>query len=82
MSMFGPARGAMRGRSVRPSELHAERVRLNQGGYDSSGRYWGQGAPLYHVYDDQGLLDTHVRAPDAPTAKRRAVTDAGGVMLT
>lgn len=72
----------MQGRSARPSELRAERVRLNQGGYDSRGRYWGHGPPLYRVYDDQGYLDEYVRAPDAPTAKRRAVEQAGGTMIT
>jgi len=71
----------LRGQTVKPSQVRAERVRLNQGGYDPGGRYWGQGAPLYHVYDDSGTLDTHVRAPDAPTAKRRAVDDAGGTIL-
>ena len=33
-------------------KLHLERVRLNSGGYDSGGAYWGQGAPLYVAWGD------------------------------
>lgn len=37
MSVLNPRHHAdMKGRSVRPSTVRAERVRLNQGGYDSS----------------------------------------------
>ena len=32
--------------------LQAERVRLDQGGYDRGGRYWGRGLPLYRVTAD------------------------------
>jgi hypothetical protein len=71
----------MRGRTVRPSQVRAERVRLDRGGYDPSGRYWGTGAPLYRVTDDDGNLDEHVRAPDAPTARRRGVEQAGGKVI-
>ncbi len=30
------------------------RVALNAGGYDSAGRYWGRGAPLYRAEDEAG----------------------------
>lgn len=30
------------------SKFGLSRVRLNQGGYDSRGSYWGIGQPLYH----------------------------------
>lgn len=30
------------------------RVALNAGGYDSTGRYWGRGAPLYRAEDEAG----------------------------
>lgn len=75
---------SMRGRTVRPSELRAERVHVDRFGYDRTGSYWGSSAspPLYRVTDEQGYLDEHVRAPDAPTAKRRAVEQAGGTMIT
>jgi hypothetical protein len=48
--------------------VHARKVRLNQGGYDSGGRYYGGGGGLYHVYDDGGGIDVHVRAPSAQAA--------------
>lgn len=56
-------------------KLHVERIRLNQGGYDRRGRYWGIGAPLYRVSSDDGEIDKHVRAPDARAA-RRLIEDA------
>ena len=72
---------SMRGRTARPSQLRAERVHIDRQGYDRRGQYWGIGAPLYRVTDDEGYLDEHVRAPDAPTAKRRAVEQAGGTFV-
>lgn len=30
-----------------PGSVHLFRVRLNSGGYDSGGAYWGTGTPLY-----------------------------------
>ena len=30
-------------------KLHLERVRLNSGGYDPGGAYWGQGAPMEYM---------------------------------
>ena len=51
-------------------KLYVERIRLNQGGYDRRGRYWGTGAPLYRVSSDDGEIDKHVRAPDARAARR------------
>jgi hypothetical protein len=40
--------------NVKPQKLYLRRVRLNGGGYDSSGAYWGLGAPLWRCYDDTG----------------------------
>ena len=33
-------------------KFHIERVRINQGGYDDGGAYWGIGAPLYHAWGE------------------------------
>lgn len=33
-------------------KLHLERVRLDSGGYDPGGAYWGLGAPLYVAWGD------------------------------
>ena len=46
------------------------RIRLNQGGYDSDGHYWGIGYTLYH-FDDGGSMLGHVRALDREDAKRK-----------
>lgn len=47
------------------------RVRLNRGGYDSFGTYWGVGMPLYiasgDIGDDYG--EFHFRASDRRAAK-------------
>lgn len=62
-------------------KLYAERVRLNAGGYDSRGRYWGQGAPLYRVSDEDGNIDEHVRASSAADARRK-VQAQKGILVT
>lgn len=52
--------------------LYAEHVRLNQGGYDRHGRYFGQGEKLYRVTDETGYeIDVRVRAPDAESARQK-----------
>lgn len=38
------------------------RVRLDNGGYDDGGAYWGTGAPLYCATDDAGGYQQFVRA--------------------
>jgi hypothetical protein len=52
-------------------KLYLERVSLNQGGYDSRGRYWGIGQPLYRAYDDEGNVHEHVRGIDRDDAKAK-----------
>ncbi len=46
--------GAPLGRHAHPApffgRVRARRVRLDSGGYDQGGAYWGHGAPLYYVY--------------------------------
>lgn len=46
-----------------------QRVRLNNGGYDSGGAYWGIGQPLFFYSDYTGSIDGHVRAFDRADAK-------------
>ena len=48
-----------------------QRVRLNQGGYDASGSYWGAGCPLFwfSFEDAYGEVSDHVRAYDRADAK-------------
>jgi hypothetical protein len=45
------------------------RVRLDSGGYDDCGAYWGQGEPLYWAATDDGRLDQTFRASDRADAK-------------
>ncbi len=49
------------------------KVRLNRGGYDSRGRYWGVGQPLYQydVGDTRGgfIMNDYIRAIDRAHAK-------------
>ena len=54
-------------------KLHLERVRLNSGGYDPGGAYWGHGAPLYVAWGDG--QEMFFRARD----RREAKEIAGGV---
>jgi len=48
-----------------------QRVRLDAGGYDQAGCYWGHGAPLYWAATDDGALDTTLRANSRDEAKER-----------
>jgi len=46
------------------TKCHLIRVRLNQGGYDSSGRYWGIDRPLFNYwFDDEDVSrEDYIRA--------------------
>jgi hypothetical protein len=48
--------------------VHVQRVRLNSGGYTDSGCYFGTGAPLYCIWDDDYICSDHVRAYDRADA--------------
>lgn len=50
-----------------PARLSIRKVRLNGGGYDSSGTYWGRGMPLYCVEDIDTGMRLFVRASDRAT---------------
>lgn len=58
-----PSRGAAIGRPAIKGEanydgrLYVRRVRLNNGGYDRNGTYFGQGAPLYWVSSPDSDID-------------------------
>lgn len=47
--------------------VRVARVRLNSGGYDSGGAYWGLGPPLYQAREDRvdAPLVAYYRAPGA-----------------
>jgi hypothetical protein len=52
-----------------PIKLHLQRVRLDQGGYDVCGTYWGIGDPIYVAGDDAGTAEITLRAPTREWAK-------------
>lgn len=49
-------------------KLSLQRVRIDCGGYDAGGAYWGLGQPLYVATDGDGI-EVFVRAPDREAAK-------------
>lgn len=75
--MGSPPRGASMGRRGSPvlasttvaGKVSLRRVRINSGGYDSGGAYWGLGQPLYWAGSDCGAVDLFFRAPGRDAAK-------------
>jgi hypothetical protein len=72
-----PSRGAALGRpSVRgPSDfagkLALRRIRLDSGGYDPNGTYFGTGAPLFWYASEDGEIDDMTRAANRDAAKKK-----------
>lgn len=66
------SRGAAMGRNqFNPhltGKVHLRRVRLDSGGYDKGGAYWGQGQPLWAAWDDSGE-QVYIRADSRDAAK-------------
>jgi len=65
--------GAPMGRRTGPfyidtsEKVYLRRIRVNAGGYDDGGAYWGQGLPLYEALNDSGGFI--FRAADREAAK-------------
>lgn len=53
-SQFGAPMGRFTGPEFLTGKVSLRRVRLNSGGYDRGGAYWGLGQPLYEANDDCG----------------------------
>ena len=71
-----PSRGAALGRptvagSYTGTRLRLVRTRLDSGGYDRNGTYFGIGAPLYWCASDDGDIDYILRAGDREAATRK-----------
>jgi len=69
-----PARGAALGRPSAHSSGHVGRfclrkVRLDSGGYDPNGTYFGIGEPLYWAASEDGEVDFMLRAPSRNVAR-------------
>lgn len=52
-------------------KLTLRRVRLNKGGYTSSGHYYGIGQHLYFCISDEGDIDMFLRACNRTHAKEQ-----------
>lgn len=52
-----------------PRKFEMQRVRINAGGYDNGGAYWGIGQPLYRAYCHATDDMRYVRARDRDDAK-------------
>lgn len=48
-----------------------QRVRIDSGGYDPGGAYWGIGAPLYWYATDDGEVSSYLRASTRTGAKAK-----------
>ena len=64
-------RGWHEGDSDIPRRFYLRRVRLDSGGYDSGGAYWGHGAPLYWYYSTGGSVDAFMRGANRDDVKAR-----------
>ena len=85
--------GAPMGRAGLPTDLFATRadgeskihlvyVRLQDGGYDSGGAYWGMGWPLFHAYfyyPDGTFEECFLRAPSRELAKKQLLEHESGL---
>lgn len=67
-SKYGAPMG--RGHSAEPltGKIRMRLVRLDSGGYDKGGAYWGIGAPLYYAEGDEAGF-VYVRGADRRYAK-------------
>ena len=70
-----PSRGAALSRPTIKNEpasytgrLSLRRIRLNAGGYDANGTYFGTGTPLYWCANEEGTVDFMLRAPSRDAA--------------
>lgn len=76
-----PRRGAALGRptihdpnpETVTARLSLRKVRLNSGGYDTNGTYFGHGEPLYWCADSKGDVDFMLRAHNRTTARQEVL---------
>ena len=73
--MGDPRRGAALGRVSRPPSpdsalaMRLQYVRLDSGGYDAGGAYWGHHKRLYTAFTDDGAHVLFFRADDRAAAR-------------
>lgn len=54
--------------NIRGRKINIRRERLNHGGYTRSGHYFGTGAPLFQIEDDETGRTLYIRARDRAAA--------------
>ena len=55
-------------------KTYLKRVRIDSGGYDSGGAYWGLGQPLFEAFNDEGFCE-YLRARSREEAKGKLLAD-------
>lgn len=50
-------------------KFYLNKVRINQGGYDCNGRYFGIGLPLYLFESVDYVISDYIRSPSREHAK-------------
>lgn len=77
-----PRRGAAMGRhdykGTLVGKVTLQHIRLDSGGYDPNGTYFGIGAPLYWAASDDGAVDYVFRARNRADAKEEVLIDYPG----
>jgi hypothetical protein len=56
-------------------KFRLQRVRIDSGGYDSGGAYWGLGTPLYWYQSTDGSIEGFLRARTREVAKAEIRND-------
>lgn len=75
----GSKYGAPMGRHCGPvdpdtdARFNLMKVRLDAGGYDPGGAYWGHGGPLYYFEASDGTASGYLRAPSRASAKLKVL---------
>lgn len=72
-------RGRDEGALLLGVRVYLRRLRLDGGGYDEAGAYWGVGAPIYWAYTLDGALDITMRASSREAAKATLLADYPGI---
>lgn len=68
-SRFGAPMGRAERHGGGTHKVSLRRVRVNRGGYDAGGAYWGIGQPLYWYANEDDTVSAFLRAADREEAK-------------
>jgi hypothetical protein len=71
---YGAPLGASNIQGDNSEKLHLQCVRLDSGGYDPGGTYWGRGQSLYCAFGDDGT-ESYYRAWSRDEAKEKVLSE-------